>query len=222
MVDTTVVQEALEELAARLVVPVDMIAIHRDQPNDSDPGTARRAPQREYRSLRYGAFFLAYGPFEYFFNNIVGGHGGPGRDTPATADRIRDRIQRHVGVENVTRDWAARVRTAPAPDATTGMAPWLTLRTTRLGQYLRDARQLRHLLAHGGDPSKAPNEAETFYRLKSGGVSIRLPWVEGFIQGIEDLASRTALALAPDTVLPEWPEPPRTKVSGPSLPPRPY
>src|SRR5439155_2438522 len=56
VVDATAVQEALANLAARLVTPVDFITIHRANKDE-----AKRNPQ--YRSMRYGAFLQAYGPF---------------------------------------------------------------------------------------------------------------------------------------------------------------
>ncbi|MFG2043901.1 hypothetical protein [Dactylosporangium sp. NPDC048998] len=214
MVDATAVQEALANLAARLVTPVDFITIHRANKDE-----AKRNPQ--YRSMRYGAFLQAYGPFEMFFNDLIGAHGGPRQGTPATMDRIRERIGQHLGVPNVTHQWRARVRAQPEPGRG-GRWLWTTIQTQQLSDYLRDAKAVRNRLAHGDDPQTAPNASGTLYDRKDGKTSITLMWVEGFVQATQDLATITALELTSDTTLiPDWPVPPRTKVSA-NPPPPPY
>ncbi|MDG4761331.1 hypothetical protein [Micromonospora sp. WMMD710] len=214
MVDTAAVQQALANLATRLATPVDFINIHRANKDE-----AKRNPR--YRSMRYGSFLHAYGPFEMFFNELIGAHGGPRQGTPATMDRIRERIAQHLQIPNVTRQWQARVRTQPLPGRG-GRWLWTTIQTQRLGDYLRDAKAVRNRLAHGDDPHPAPNTSGTLYDRKDGKTSITLMWVEGFVQATQDLATITALELTNDTTLvPDWPEPPRTGVSA-NPPPPPY
>jgi len=103
VVDVAAVEEALGVLAVRLVTPVDLITIHWDNMDE-----ARR--NSRYRSMRYGAFLLTYGPFEMFFNQVIGAHGGPRQNTPANRERIRQRFGQHLGVPDVTAQWRAWVR----------------------------------------------------------------------------------------------------------------
>ncbi len=214
MVDANAVQAAVDELATRLVIPADLITVHRSQPG--------RGRSREYRSIRYGAFLLTYGPFERFFNRLVEWHGGPAQGLAPTPDTLREKFRRQLGVENLTRSWRARARVAPQPDARARLWRWTYIENQVLRDYLRDARRLRHLLAHGADPRDAPNEAGTLYVLGDGTVSVNLMWAEGFLQVVEDLAALTALDLAGrEIILPSWPEPIRSDVSA-ARPPAPY
>ncbi|MFI6824143.1 hypothetical protein ACIBJE_24860 [Micromonospora sp. NPDC050187] len=213
MVDVAAVEEALSVLAARLVTPVDLITIHRDNIDEAKRNS-------RYRSMRYGAFLLTYGPFEMFFNHVIGAHGGPTQGTPATMERVRQRFSQHLGISDVTGQWRARVRAQPEPGRG-GRWLWTTIEAQRLDDYLRDAKAVRNRLAHGDDPQTAPNASGTLYDRKDGKTSITLMWVEGFVQAAQDLATITALELTGDNALiPEWPVPPRTGVSAnpPALP----
>ncbi|WP_212825220.1 hypothetical protein [Polymorphospora rubra] len=193
---------------------MDLIAIHR-----ADKDEAKRNPQ--YRSLRFGAFLQAYGPFEMFFNDLIGAHGGPSQGTPATVNRVRERIGQYLEVPDVTRRWRARVRSQPEPGRG-GRWLWTTIQARQLDDYLRDAKAVRNRLAHGDDPQTAPNASGTLYSRIDGKTSITLMWVEGFVQATQDLATITALELTGDTTLiPDWPVPPRTAVSA-NPPPPPY
>ena len=213
MVNAAAVEEALGVLAVRLVTPVDLITIHRDNMDK-----ARR--NSRYRSMRYGAFLLTYGPFEMFFNQLIGAHDGPRQNTPATMERIRQRFGQHLDAPDITAQWRARVRAQPEPGRG-GRWLWTTIEAQRLDNYLRDAKAVRNRLAHGDDPQNAPNDSGTLYDRKDGKTSITLMWVEGFVQAVQDLATITALELTQDrTLIPDWPVPPRTEVSAnPPAPP---
>lgn len=214
MVDIPAVEAALEELAHRLVIPADLISVHRA------PGAASQ--KQEYRSIRYGAFLLAYGPLERFFNRLVERHGGPSRGLPLTTDKVRQTFHERLGTQNLTGSWRARARVAPGPWAPDRRWRWTYIDGTQLRDYLRDACQMRHLLAHGADPKDTPNDSRTLYVLKNGSVSVTLMWVEGFLQVAQDLAAQTAMELAGDDVqLPSWHQPVRSGVSA-SLPPAPH
>jgi hypothetical protein len=204
---------ALTEMAARMTVPCDIIAVHRGQPG--------RSRAREFKSLRYGAFLLAYGAFEAYLDAAVGYRASTDRSIGVNPDKFRTAVDSVHGVPNVTGRWKARTRIAP--DGSTGnRSPWAYLEKQRLRLYLADMTSLRHLLAHGGDPLRCANAAHTLNVVK-GGVSIRLMQVEGFIQAVEDLASETAIAiLGAAAEIPEWPVPPLTGASSAGLLPRPY
>lgn len=211
MADTAAVESALDELSVRLRIPADLLNVHRQQPG--------RSRSREFRSIRYGAFLLSYGPFERFFNRLIEAHGGASQGLPATMDKIRERLAVQTGVTNTTADWRARVRIAPAPTSPDKRAKWAYLDSQRLRDYLLDAKSLRNLLAHGADPTRASNRSATLPILASGGVSVNLMWVEGFLQAVEDLASITAINLAGRSVrIPDWPAPDRSGVSKAELP----
>jgi|SRR3954452_15690454 hypothetical protein len=96
-------------------------------------------------------------------------------------------------------------------------------RWLRPPDYLLDARRLRHLLAHGADPSGADNCSMTLYvRRGDAGHSVTLMWGEGFLQAAQDIASLTARRLVgQDISLPDWPQPVRSGVSA-RLPDAPY
>ncbi|MER7009564.1 hypothetical protein ABT297_41865 [Dactylosporangium sp. NPDC000555] len=212
MANDAAVQEALHELAGRLVIPVDLIEVHRRQPS--------LGRTREFQSIRYGAFLLAYASFERYFNHLVELHGGPSRGLPATMDKIREAIATHLAVINATGQWRARVRVAPTRDSRDRRAKWTYLESQRLRDYLRDAQQLRHRLAHGAEPTGTTNHSQTLFALAKGGVSANLMWVEGFVQAVQDLASITAITISgPGVELPGWPEPTRSGVSAAMLPP---
>src|SRR5262249_53875128 len=150
MIDAVAVQDALAELASRLVIPADLINVHRSDPN--------RSRAREYHSIRYGSFLLAYGPFERYFNRLVEKHGGPSRGLAPTTDKLRARFTQYLGVPDLTNSWRARARIAPVAKTGDSRWRWTYIQDQLLRDYLRDARQLRHLLAHGADPADAPND----------------------------------------------------------------
>ncbi|MBQ1041459.1 hypothetical protein KBX03_02955 [Micromonospora sp. C72] len=209
------VQFALEELADRLVVPADLISVHRDDPT--------RNRRRRYQSIRYGAFLLTYGPFERFFNRLIELHGGPSQGLSLSTDKLRSTFERRLAVPNLTKTWKARVRVAPGQHGGDKRWRWTYLAGPDLRDYLLDARRLRHLLAHGADPSDAENSSKTLYERRSdGGRSVTLMWAEGFLQAAQDIASSTARRLAGEEVaLPDWPQPVRSGVSA-RLPDAPY
>lgn len=208
------VQEALSELAARLVIPADLISVHRSQPG--------RARTRRHQSIRYGAFLLAYGPFERFFNSLIEQHGGPSQGLSPLPDKLRQKFRDGLGVADLTRSWRARARVSPGALSADRRWRWTTIQGQPLRDYLADAKRLRNLLAHGGDPKAGSNTSGTLHPLSNGGFSINLMWVEGFLQVVEDLSSITAIELVgPDVPLPTWPEPVRSGVSA-RLPLAPY
>ncbi|MDG6109519.1 hypothetical protein Daura_31790 [Dactylosporangium aurantiacum] len=208
-------QFALNELADRLVVPADLISVHRDDP--------ARSRSRRYQSIRYGAFLLTYGPFERFFNRLIELHGGPSQGLSLTTDKLRSTFEQRLAVPNLTNSWKARVRVAPGTHSRDMRWRWIYLNGSALRDYLLDARRLRNLLAHGADPSDAENSSMTLYvRRAGGGHSVTLMWAEGFLQAAQDLASITARRLAGDDIaLPDWPQPVRSGVSA-RLPEAPY
>jgi hypothetical protein len=209
------VQSALTELATRLQIPCDIIAVHRD---DVAPG----GREKKYASLRFGAFLLTYAPLEAFFENLTGYRERTNRVLGVNPDKIRTVLADTYGVLDITSQWAARTRVAPTGD-TGGRSPWELLRGPRLTGYLADMKSLRDILGHGGDPTTVTNRAGTLHPLASGGHSIRLMGVEGFIQAAQDLASETAIALqGVDVPLPDWPAPPSTEASDAGRLPRPY
>jgi hypothetical protein len=215
MGDVETVNAALAELAARLQIPCDVIAVHR---TEVGPG----GREKKYASLRYGAFLLAYAPFEGFFENLTDYRKTKNRVLGLSPDKIRGAVADAYGVKNVTSGWAARTRSAPVV-GTGGRSPWVMLEGRRLHDYLGDMKTLRDLLSHGRSPEDVTNAARTLHQLASGKHSIRLMGVEGFIQVIQDIASETALAIVgPSALLPAWPAPPSTGASDAGRLPRPY
>jgi hypothetical protein len=185
---TVVVNEALAELSQRLVIPCDVIAVHRQD------GLRVGGRERKWASLRYGAFLLAYAPFEAFLNNVTEYRTNKGRTLSVSADRFRAAVLERWGIENVTSNWGARTR--PAPESRWGRARWVLIRGHRIDQYLMDMKSLRDLLGHGSDPTMVTNKSKTLWPLVNGRFSMRIMGVEGFIQAVEDIASCTAIAIA--------------------------
>src|SRR6185437_12975056 len=56
----SIVNDALDELSKRLIIPCDIIAVHRED------GLRLGGRERKWTSLRYGAFLLSYAPLEGF------------------------------------------------------------------------------------------------------------------------------------------------------------
>lgn len=179
--DLETLHAALTELAAQLQIPCDVIAVHR---TEVGPG----GREKKYASLRYGAFLLAYAPFEGFFENLTEYRKTKNRVLGLSPDKIRGAVAESYGVKNVTSSWAARTRTAPTA-GTGGRSPWVLLKGRRLHDYLGDMKSLRDLLSHGRSPQDATNNAGTLHQLANGKHSIRLMGVEGFIQVVQDIAS---------------------------------
>jgi hypothetical protein len=212
VVNDEVVHEALVELAARLIIPADMIEMHREHSDG----------KRKYTSLRHGTFLLTYAPFERFFNRIVEGHGGPSQGLTLNVDKLRQKIEVHTGVPNVTQSWKARARVAPDAARTTNISPWAYLEGNRLRHYLSDGQRLRNLLGHGASHFTDQNKSGTLSQVKNG-YSARLMWVEGFLQVTQDLAAQTALTLTDHrVVIPVWPRPPLSGTSKSGLLDCPY
>lgn len=209
------VNDALAELADRLQIPCDIIAVHRAD-------TSRGGRERKYTSLRYGAFLLAYAPFEAFLDQLTGYRATKGRVLGTSPDRVREAFRSSHGVANVTQGWKARTRVAPKP-GTGGRSPWEQLEGDRLRDYLGDMKHLRDLLGHGKDPRLVANTAGTLWQLRDGRSSMRLMGVEGWIQAVQDLAVETAIAVAGSAVVvPAWPTHPSTGASDYSRLPAPY
>ncbi|MFD4231358.1 hypothetical protein [Streptomyces sp. NPDC058545] len=212
MVDYKAVHGALDELATRLVIPADMIQVHREASDRT----------RKYTSLRHGAFLLTYAPFERFFNRLAEAHGGASRGLAVNPDRIRFTLHQHTGITDATAAWKARARVAPDAARSTNISPWIYIERARLRDYLADAQRLRNLLAHGAAHLGDQNRSGTLHVVR-GGYSARLMWVEGFLQAAQDLAAQTALTLTNGQAsLPEWPSPQLSATSRSGLLERPY
>lgn len=214
MILSEVVNKALAEMAVRMQLPCDIVAVHRtDAP--------RGGRERKYKSLRYGAFLLAYSPLEHYFDSLTGYRARTGRVLPVNADKIRMAIREAGGPPNVTKCWEARTRVAPSGH-TGNRSPWELLVGRRLAAYLCDMKSLRDLLSHGNDPTLVSNKSGTLYPIAAG-FSMRLMGVEGFIQAAQDIASQTAIAIAGRNArIPLWPLPPSTRASDAGRLPTPY
>lgn len=205
----------LQELARKLVIACDVIAVHRD---DVGSGGGRA---RKWASLRYGAFLLAYAPFEAFFDGLTDYRATKHRTLSIDPERVRNACQQSLGIPNVTKSWRARTRVWPA--SLGARSRWETLDGERLRNYLLDMKSLRDLLSHGSDPQNVTNGARTLWPLKGGRFSMRLMGVEGFIWAIEDIATCTGLAIAgKQVVVPKWPRPVESGISATGRPPNPY
>lgn len=206
---------ALQELARKLVIACDVIAVHRD---DVGSGGGRA---RKWASLRYGAFLLAYAPFEAFFDELTNYRATKHRTLSIDPEKVRNACQQTLGIPNVTKSWHARTRVWPATPG--ARSRWETLEGERLRDYLLDMKSLRDLLSHGSDPQNVTNKARTLWPLKGGRFSMRLMGVEGFIWAVEDVATCTGLAIAGDqVVVPRWPRPVESGISATGRPPNPY
>jgi hypothetical protein len=196
------------ELALRLRIPCDIVDVHRL--NDS------RA--RIYSSLRYGAFLLAYAPFESFFTQLTQYAGrASGRALPLNLDKIQRELDlQWPDARFQTNLWEGRTRQQPTRPGS--RSEWAHLRGGRLKDYLSDMKRLRDLLSHGGDPVTVTNDGRTLWQVR-GGWSLRLMGVEGFIQFVEDLAEQAILeAGVPLERIPTWPELQRSGISLSGLP----
>lgn len=211
------INDALQVLAIRLVIPCDIITVHRDH--------AKVSRSKQFASLRYGTMLLTAAALDGFFSAASGWSSARnGQPLGFRQDRVREAFAEGTGVANVPRHWKVRTRVAPARSGVLhNRSPWEYLSGPDLRDYLDDIHSVRNTLAHGGDPTAISNKARTFYPLKGGGISIRLMSAEGFIQAVEDIASQTAIAvLAGDAEIPEWPHPRSTGASDAGRLPRPY
>jgi hypothetical protein len=79
-------------------------------------------------------------------------------------------------------------------------------------------KNLRDRLNHGGDVKAVSNESFALWPI-SGGHSMSIMGVEGFIQACTDLAHQTVLAYGGRAdQLPDWPEPQRSGLSAEKRP----
>jgi hypothetical protein len=196
------------ELALRLRIPCDIVDVHR----------LNNSRARVYASLRYGAFLLAYAPFESFFTQLTRyGERANGRALPLNLDKIqRELALQWPGTRFQTNLWEGRTRQQPTRPGR--RSEWALLKGARLKDYLSDMKRLRDLLSHGGDPVSVTNDGRTLWEVR-GGWSLRLMGVEGFIQLVEDLAEQALLeASVPIERVPTWPEPQRSGISLRGLP----
>jgi hypothetical protein len=210
-----ITNEALQELARKLVIACDVIAVHRDV------GGRLGGRERKWASLRYGAFLLAYAPFEAFFDELTDYRATKNRNLGTSRDRIRGACQKRLGISDATSLWKARMRVPPLGAFT--RTRWETLEGERLTAYLSDMMSLRNLLSHGADPTDVTNESKTLWPLANGKFSMRLTSVEGFIWAVEDIATCTGLAIAgKEVVVPDWPRPLESGISSRGRPGNPY
>ena len=127
-------------------------------------------------------------------------------------DKLRSAGEPH-GVRLFTREWGVRTRVPVKPCHSGNYSRWVVFEGESLRNYLRDMKELRDRLAHGGDPFSTSNASGALWDLKEG-ASMRLMGVEGFFQASTDLVAQTILAFGGTREdIPEWPEPVRSKNS---------
>lgn len=167
-------------------------------------------------ALRWGIFVMTYAATEGFFNEVLE-EPKQTRVLSLNPDKLRSAGESHR-VRLFTREWGVRTRVPVNPCHSGNYSRWVVFEGESLRNYLRDMKDLRDRLAHGGDPFSASNASGALWDLKEG-VSMRLMGVEGFFQASIDLVAQTILAFGGTSEdIPEWPEPVRSKNSAKKLP----
>ena len=167
-------------------------------------------------ALRWGIFVMIYAATEGFFNEVLEDPKQT-RVLSLNPDKLRSAGESHR-VRLFTREWGVRTRVPVNPCHYGNYSRWVVFEGESLRNYLRDMKDLRDRLAHGGDPFSASNASGALWDLKEG-VSMRLMGVEGFFQASIDLVAQTILAFGGTSEdIPEWPEPVRSKNSAKKLP----
>lgn len=167
-------------------------------------------------ALRWGIFVMIYAATESFFNEVLEDPKQT-RVLSLNPDKLRSAGESHR-VRLFTREWGVRTRVPVNPCHSGNYSRWVVFEGESLRNYLRDMKDLRDRLAHGGDPFSASNASGALWDLKEG-VSMRLMGVEGFFQASIDLVAQTILAFGGTSEdIPEWPEPVRSKNSAKKLP----
>lgn len=167
-------------------------------------------------ALRWGIFVMIYAATEGFFNEVLEDPKQT-RVLSLNPDKLRSAGESHR-VRLFTREWGVRTRVPVNPCHSGNYSRWVVFEGESLRNYLRDMKDLRDRLAHGGDPFSASNASRALWDLKEG-VSMRLMGVEGFFQASIDLVAQTILAFGGTSEdIPEWPEPVRSKNSAKKLP----
>ena len=167
-------------------------------------------------ALRWGIFVMIYAATEGFFNEVLEDPKQT-RVLSLNPDKLRSAGESHR-VRLFTREWGVRTRVPVNPCHSGNYSRWVVFEGESLRNYLRDMKDLRDRLAHGGDPFSASNASGALWDLKEG-VSMRLMGVEGFFQASIDLVAQTILAFGGTREEnPEWPEPVRSKNSAKKLP----
>lgn len=167
-------------------------------------------------ALRWGIFVMIYAATEGFFNEVLEDPKQT-RGLSLNPDKLRSAGESHR-VRLFTREWGVRTRVPVNPCHSGNYSRWVVFEGESLRNYLRDMKDLRDRLAHGGDPFSASNASGALWDLKEG-VSMRLMGVEGFFQASIDLVAQTILAFGGTSEdIPEWPEPVRSKNSAKKLP----
>ena len=167
-------------------------------------------------ALRWGIFVMIYAATEGFFNEVLEDPKQT-RVLSLNPDKLRSAGE-SPRVRLFTREWGVRTRVPVNPCHSGNYSRWVVFEGESLRNYLRDMKDLRDRLAHGGDPFSASNASGALWDLKEG-VSMRLMGVEGFFQASIDLVAQTILAFGGTSEdIPEWPEPVRSKNSAKKLP----
>ena len=167
-------------------------------------------------ALRWGIFVMIYAATEGFFNEVLEDPKQT-RVLSLNPDKLRSAGESRR-VRLFTREWGVRTRVPVNPCHSGNYSRWVVFEGESLRNYLRDMKDLRDRLAHGGDPFSASNASGALWDLKEG-VSMRLMGVEGFFQASIDLVAQTILAFGGTSEdIPEWPEPVRSKNSAKKLP----
>lgn len=216
----THVLQAADHLSTSLSNPTLLITLHRDIDDCTgrDGKPLGRSP-KQY-ALRWGIFVMAYAGIEWFFNDALAGDSPRNRrPIPLHPDRLRAEAEKQQ-VKLFANNWGVRT-------VTPGHFAWSRPRwrayvgSQSLRNYLGDMKNLRDRLSHGGDVKGVSNDSHALWPV-SGGHSMSIMGVEGFIQACTDLAAQAVLAYG-GTIdqLPPWPEPQRSGLSSerrPALP----
>ena len=208
------VVDAANRHAESLREPALLINLRRDLENL--PSRWADEPGKKKSALRWGFFVMIYAATEGFFNEVLKAP----KSTSVLSlnpDKLRSAGERY-GVRLFTREWGVRTRVPVNPCHSGNYSRWVVFEGESLRNYLRDMKNLRDRLAHGGDPFSTSNASGALWDLKEG-ASMRLMGVEGFFQASIDLVAQTILAFGgTHEEIPEWPEPVRSKNSAKKLP----
>lgn len=213
---------ATERLSTSLVNPALLVSLHRDLEGLKGKDGKSLSRSGKQNALRWGTFMLTFAALEGFFNDVLTEEPPRSRPLPVNPDKLRAEGAK-MRVKIFTNDWGIRTVT---PGVMSWSRPrWRTyIGSESLRLYLADLKSLRDRLGHGGDVTGASNDSGALWPV-SGGHSMSIMGVEGFIQATTDLAAQTVLAFGGKLhQLPAWPEPQRSGLSSekrpqlPSLP----
>ena len=120
---------------------------------------------------------MVYAATEGFFNEIL--NESSSRAIPLNPDKLRSAGAK-CGVRLFTREWGVRTRVKGDPPGGGNRSRWKVFEGDELRKYLRDMKELRDLLSHGGDPYSVANVSGALWVQNKGNSMNLMGWKVSF------------------------------------------